>query len=64
MRLPNQYRLVYIRHEYDTVAMKYGREETDGPVVLETHTKWRSWSGESIKCHDSYKIEFRYKENA
>lgn len=58
---PNQYRLVYVRHEYDVVSMKYGPVEDKGPEVVKTYTKWRPFDGSAIKCHEAYGVEFRCK---
>lgn len=59
MRAPNQYRLVYIRHDYDEVAISEDKVRESGPV--RTYTKWMSWDGGKIRTRDSYEIEFRYK---
>lgn len=62
MKTPNQYRLVYVRHEYDEVEISRDKVERPGPML--TYTKWKPWDGRTIRTRQSYEIEFRYKEDA
>jgi len=57
---PNEYRLVFMRFDFDEVDM-YTRRNQD-PEAMKTFTDWRRFTGEVIKVKEAHMVEFRHNK--
>lgn len=59
---PNEYRLVYLRHEFDDVDMYSRRNEREAPETVKTFTDWKPFTGGTIRVREANNVEFRYNQ--